>query len=66
MVRRPSRQPATQTSSATTTAAAESAQANPSLRPARPTSTAADDHISDPKWRASASSASLVCSAAAR
>ena len=66
MVRRPSRQPATQMNTATTTAAAESAHGYPSATAPRPPSTAIDDHMSEPKCRASASSASLEVSAATR
>jgi hypothetical protein len=51
MVRRPSRQPARQTNSATTIAAAESAQAKPKATPPSPTSTASDDHMSEPKCK---------------
>src|SRR5204862_7137374 len=65
-VRRPSRQPATQMKSATTMAAAESAHGNPSATAPRPTNTAAEDHISEPKWSASASRASLDVSLATR
>ena len=66
MVRRPSRQPATQMNTATTIAAAESANGYPSATAASPMSTATDDHRSEPKCSASASSASLPVSAATR
>ncbi len=67
MVRRPSRQPAMQTSTATTSAAAESAHGRPNRTPTRPISTASEDHRSDEKCSASASSAWLcVCLRGAR
>ena len=66
MVRRPSRQPATQMNIATTMAAAESAQPYPSATRPSPTRTASDDHMSEPKCSASASSASLDVLAATR
>ena len=55
MVRRPSRQPAMQTNTATTSAAAESAQCSPNWTPASPTRTANDAHRSEEKCSASAS-----------
>ena len=62
MVRRPSRQPARHTNSATTRAAAASAHGKPNATPPSPISTAIDDHMSEPKCSASASSASLAVS----
>jgi len=54
------------TNTATTTAAAESAHWYPNATPPSPTSTASEDHMSEPKCSASASSASLAVSLATR
>src|SRR5262249_16014217 len=64
--RLPRRQPAKQTKRATISAAAESAHGKPKGTPARPISTAKEDHKSDEKWRASASSAWLDVFSAVR
>jgi histidine ammonia-lyase len=66
MVRRPSRQPAMQIRIDTATAATESAEANPSAMPKSPTNTANEDHMSESKCSASASSAWLEVFSAVR
>ena len=66
MVRRPSRQPASSTSTATASAATESAHHRPKRMPTRPTSTASEPHRSEEKCSASAASAWLEVFSAVR
>ena len=66
MVRRPSRQPAMQMRIDTATAATESAEAKPSAMPKSPINTADEDHMSELKCSASASSAWLEVFSAVR
>ena len=66
MVRLPSRHPARQMNTATTIAAMASPSANPNPAAAIPASTASEDHMSEPKCSASASSARLEVCAATR
>ena len=66
MVRRPSRQPARQTNSGNDQGRRGVRPGIAGATPQSPISTAIDDHMSEPKCSASASSASLAVSCATR